>query len=75
MRESKKLKSIHQSSLFFVKCWTVWKSERDVNFEKKKKEIFIKNKEKKTREMAANVKLFADRTMSASQKKKQQSKE
>lgn len=35
----------------------------------KKKEIFVKNKEKKTREMAANVKLFADRTMSASQKK------
>ena len=30
---------------------------------------FVKNKEKKTREMAANVKLFADRTMSASQKK------
>jgi hypothetical protein len=52
----------------------VWKSERDVNFEKKK-EIFVKNKEKKTREMAANVKLFANRTMSASQKKKQQSKE
>jgi hypothetical protein len=46
----------------------VWKSERDVNFEKKK-EIFVKNKEKKTREMAANVKLFANRTMSASQKK------
>ena len=36
---------------------------------KKKKEIFVKNKENKTREMAANVKLFADRTMSASQKK------
>ena len=37
-------------------------------------ELKIKNKEKKTREMAANVKLFADRTMSASQKKKQQKK-
>jgi hypothetical protein len=35
---------------------------------KKKKENFVKNKEKKTGEMAANVKLFADRTMSASQK-------
>lgn len=41
----------------------------------KKKEIFVKNKEKKTREMAANVKLFADRTNVRKPKKKQQSKE